>query len=132
MIGGLFNAASPRTFPTGAETDAGLKTLLGVTRQFEGSATLTQAELEQLAEAQSLACRGQTASGCEAKASSYVHSTIETVCARQVGPAPPASDELNTLRRTTALSRCQQNYMNVLLDRMDREAKDALRFIKPG
>jgi hypothetical protein len=27
---------------------------------------------------------------------------------------------------------CQQKYLTVLLNRMDREAKDAIRNIKPG
>jgi hypothetical protein len=133
MVGGLFNAASPPTFPTGVETDAGLKVLLGLTRQFERSATPTQADMEQLAEAQAVACRGQFASStCMAKASSYVESAIETVCARQAGPAPPASDEFATLKHRNNVGACQQKYLTVLLNRMDREAKDAIRNIKPG
>ena len=130
-IGGLFNSTTPLKLPSSADGEPGLKVLLGVARRLASADTLTPADLEQLAEAQSLACRGQApTSACADTASAQVEYTIKTVCGKKLGTRP--SDELGALRYDGQIAGCQQDYMNVLLDRMHREAQEAIKKIKAG
>lgn len=130
-ISGLFNSTPSLKLPSSADGEPGLKVLLGVARRLASADTLTPADLEQLAEAQSLACRGQEpTSACAETASGHVESTIKTVCGKKLGTRP--SDELGALRYDGQIAGCQQEYMTVLLDRMHREAQEAIKKIKAG
>ena len=132
-ISGLFNSTPPLKLPSSADGEPGLKVLLGVTRRFANAETLTAADLEQLAEAQSLACRGQApTSACAETASGHVDSTIKTVCTRKLGLGPRPADELGALKYDIQVNGCLQDYMKVVLDRMHREAKEAIGRIKAG
>ena len=130
-ISGLFNSTPPLKLPSSADGEPGLKALLGVTRRYANAETLTAADLEQLAEAQSLACRGQSpTSPCAETASGHVESTIKTVCGRKLGARP--ANELGALKYDTQISGCLQDYMTVVIDRMNREVQEAIGRIKAG
>ena len=130
-ISGLFNSTPSLKLPSSADGEPGLKVLLGVTRQFANADRLTTANLEQLAEAQSLACRGQApTSACAETASAQVEYTIKTVCGKKLGTRP--SDELGALRYDSQITGCLQDYMTVMLNRMNREAQEAIGRIKAG
>ena len=132
-ISGLLNSTPSLRLPSSADGEPGLKTLLGVTRQFANVDALTAEDLDRLSEAQSLACRGQPpTSACAETASDHVGSTIKTVCARKLGLGPRPADEQGALKYDIQVNGCLQDYMKVVLDRMHREAQEAIAKIKAG
>jgi len=132
-ISGLVTSTPSLNLPSSADGEPGLKALLGVTRRFAGADTLTTADLEQLAEAESLACRGQApTSECAETASAQVQSTVKTVCVRKLGLGARPADELGAIKYDIQINSCLGDYTKIVLDRMDREAKEAIRKIKAG
>jgi hypothetical protein len=118
------------TTRTGGD-DAGLKELLALTRSWSSRSSLSDEELKRLARLQVDACP-TFAQPCSSQASEAVRSLSETVCNRQAGPVPPASDEKASIKYELAKSSCLQKSMGVVLDMMDEMAKGAIRNIKPG
>jgi hypothetical protein len=132
-ISGLVNSTPALKLPSGADGEPGLKVLLGVTRQFANAETLTEDDLAQLAEAQSKACGGQArTSACAETASAHVESTIKTVCSRKLGLGARPAQEVGAIKYDMQVNGCLQDYMTVLLDRLHRDAQEAIRKIKAG
>jgi hypothetical protein len=116
--------------PGAGADDAGLKTLLDLTRSMERLDTLTETDLEQLAEALLLACRGNPSPACEATKSGYLDSLLTTVCGRSLGAWP--SDETAAHSYEAKLESCRLAYMNILETQMHLKDPEALRKIKAG
>ena len=131
-ISGLINGGT-LTLPSAADGEPGLKGLLGVTRRLAAADTLTAADLEELADAESRACRGQSpTSPCVETASGHVQSTIRTVCSRKLSLGQRPADELGALKYDRQINNCFQEYTTIMVDRMHRGAQEAIRNIKPG
>jgi len=136
-VSGLFvgdNTLPATSSPRGdASGDAGLQALLALTRQLGARDALSTPDLAQLADAQGAACPNQPRpSPCASSATSAVQSTLDAVCRRQAGAAPPRSDEGPALLYESKVVSCRQAYLSLLLSHLDLQAKEAIRKIKEG
>lgn len=105
--------------------------MLTLTQSLSARSSLTDDELQRLARLQSAACQGTFSTSCSSKASDAVQALLGTVCTRQVGAAPAASDEAATIKYDIAKLSCSQRAMKVVLDVMDEQSRNAIRHIKP-
>jgi hypothetical protein len=134
MIGGLIGGTAEQSVRRADDaSDADLQTLLSLTRRLSSRPRLLPSELGDVADAQTAACTGQApTSACSTTASNAVDSMLDSVCGRLVGPAPSGTDEFARLAHDTKMAECRRPYLNLMLERMDMKAREAIRFIKPG
>jgi hypothetical protein len=134
MVGGLLGGAGAQSAGRANDpNDADLQALLSLTQRLSSRTRLLPSELGEVADAHTTACAGQApTSACSTTASNAVESMLDSVCGRLAGPAPSGTDEFAKLAYDNKMAECRRPYMNLMLDRLDRKAKDALRFIKPG
>jgi hypothetical protein len=108
------------------------KELDALIRSLSGRSSISDDDLKRLAQAELDACPAIGAASCSSQASNKVQAFVDAFCARQAGPAPPASDEAATLKHDLAALNCAQSKMTIVLDVMRERSNKAIQRIKPG